>query len=82
VSGRAAAPPRRTSAELLMPEASEPRHCRHCLGNCPGDCLLGDGQCIHGWNDRPGRPFRLPVLLTRRWWNRALWGVHGRPRKG
>jgi len=22
-----------------MPEY---RHCRHCLGGCPGDCLIGD----------------------------------------
>ena len=30
-----------------MPGDGKFRHCRHCLGdNCPGDCLLGDGQCI------------------------------------
>ena len=36
-----------------MPAA---RHCRHCLGDCPGNCLIGDsGRCIHGWNaKRPG----------------------------
>jgi len=29
------------------------RHCRHCLGDCPGDCLLGEsGRCIHGWNTK------------------------------
>jgi hypothetical protein len=57
-------------------------HCRHCLGNCPGDCLLGDGQCIHGWDERPARHFRWQAVLRRRWWDRVLWGVHGRPRKG
>ena len=30
------------------------RHCRHCWGDCLGECLLGDtGMCIHGWNSRP-----------------------------
>jgi len=29
-----------------------PRHCRHCWGDCPGDCMLPgqlgqDGSCIH-----------------------------------
>jgi len=34
-----------------MSEGGHIRHCRHCLGDgCPGDCLFGDGQCIHGWN--------------------------------
>jgi hypothetical protein len=57
-----------------MPETRQPRHCRHCLGGgCPGDCLLGDGQCIHGWNDRRPR-FTWRVVLTRRWWRRVLWG--------
>jgi hypothetical protein len=44
------------------------------LGGCPGTCLLGDGQCIHGWNGKrpPGVTWR--VLLTRRWWHRVLWG--------
>jgi hypothetical protein len=66
-----------------MPEVRRLRHCRHCLlGGCSGDCLLGDGQCIHGWNGNrpPGVTWRL--LLTRRWWHRILWGDpswrHGR----
>jgi hypothetical protein len=60
-----------------MPQA---RHCRHCAGNCPGDCLIGDtGRCMHGWNEKHPRQFRLQVLLTREWWNRVFWGVHGRP---
>ncbi|HEY0938302.1 MAG TPA: hypothetical protein VGD91_31720 [Trebonia sp.] len=58
--------------------ARPPRHCRHCAGDCPGDCLLGDGQCSHGWDTRPPRQFGWPVLLTRRWWDRVLWGQHGR----
>jgi hypothetical protein len=63
-----------------MPEVRQPRHCRHCLGggcpggDLPGTCLLGDGQCIHGWNGKrpPGVTWR--VVLTRRWWHRVLWG--------
>jgi hypothetical protein len=60
-------------ASAHLPEVRRPRHCRHCLGDCPGDCLLDDGQCIHGWNGkRPGLTWQ--VLLTRRWWHRVLWG--------
>jgi hypothetical protein len=60
-----------------MPEARPARHCRHCAGDCPGDCLLGDGQCIHGWNGK--RPRQLPwqLLTTRRGWRRLLWGHRG-----
>jgi hypothetical protein len=65
-----------------MSESRQPRHCRHCAGDCPGDCLLGDGQCIHGWHEKRPRQFGWRVLLTRRWWDRALWGVHGKPRLG
>jgi hypothetical protein len=62
-------------AERHMPEARQPRHCRHCLGdNCPGDCLLGDGQCIHGWNGNRPRDVTWRVLLTRAWWHKLLWG--------
>lgn len=55
-----------------MPEV---RHCRHCWGDCPGDCLVGEsGICIHGWNGkRP--PFRWQLLLNRRWWRRVFWGT-------
>jgi hypothetical protein len=68
--------------ERLMPEATQPtpprqpRHCRHCLGDCPG-CLLDDGQCIHGWNGKRPREFTWRVVLTRRWWDRVLWGTGG-----
>jgi hypothetical protein len=52
------------------------RHCRHCLGNCSGDCLLGDsGRCIHEWNRKPSQLPRWQLLLTRRWWRRVFWGV-------
>jgi hypothetical protein len=61
-----------------MPDAAQPRHCRHCLGDCPGDCLLGDDWCIHGRNEKRPRTFTWQVLLTRRWWDRVLWGLHGR----
>jgi hypothetical protein len=52
------------------------RHCRHCAGNCSGDCLLpGDsGLCIH--RPLPGMPLRVRLRLigTRRFWRRLLWG--------
>ena len=58
-----------------MPEVRKPAHCRHCPGDgCPGDCLLGDGQCIHGWNGRRPPAFTWRLLLDRRWWHRVLWG--------
>ncbi|HEX4291242.1 MAG TPA: hypothetical protein VH021_20115 [Trebonia sp.] len=51
------------------------RHCRHCLGDhCPGDCLLADGQCIHGWNGKHPGTVHWQLLLTRRFWHRVLWG--------
>jgi hypothetical protein len=56
-----------------MPEL---RHCQHCLGDCPGDCLLGNsGRCIHGWNDNHSRQFSWQVILTRKWWHRVFWGA-------
>ncbi|MGN6792415.1 MAG: hypothetical protein ACTHJW_08495 [Streptosporangiaceae bacterium] len=56
-----------------MPEI---RHCRHCAGDCVGDCILGEsGLCIHGWNQKPPRQFRWQWLLTRRWWRRVFWGI-------
>ena len=54
----------------------EHRHCRHCLGGCPGDCLIGDsGRCIHGWNGKHQRQFSWQLILTRKWWHRVFWGV-------
>jgi hypothetical protein len=63
-----------------MPEAPSPRHCRHCLGNHSGDCLLGDGQCIHGWNEKRPRLSPWQLLRSRRWWHRVLWGGGESPR--
>jgi hypothetical protein len=60
-----------------MLEARQPRHCRHCWGNCGDYCLLDDGTCIHGWNGHRPR-ITLRALLTRRWWNRVFWGVYGK----
>jgi hypothetical protein len=58
---------------------THPRHCRHCAGNCPGDCIIDDsGMCMHGWNVKPRRYFSWQMLLTRRWWRRVLWGVQSR----
>ena len=53
------------------------RHCRHCLGDCPGDCLLpGDtGLCIHQPVPGLSWPDRLRLLASRRWWRRVFWGV-------
>jgi len=60
-----------------MQETRQPRHCRHCWSSCGGNCLLPDGTCIHGYNgNRP--PIALRALLTRRWWNRVLWGEYGK----
>ncbi|MGH3282890.1 MAG: hypothetical protein ACRDNW_27700 [Trebonia sp.] len=70
----------RFPAERHMPEARQPRHCRHCWGNCLGDCLLGDGQCIHGWNGKRPQGLTWRVLLTRGWWDRVLWGEQGKRR--
>jgi hypothetical protein len=61
-----------------MPDAMQPTHCRHCLGDCPGDCLLDGGWCIHGRNEKRPRALAWQAPLTRRWWDRVLWGVHGR----
>ena len=61
----------RDPGERRMPEI---RHCRHCWGDCPGDCLVGEsGQCIHGWNEKPPRQLGKK-LLSRRWWHRVFWG--------
>jgi hypothetical protein len=56
-----------------MPAA---RHCRHCLGDCPGDCLIGEsGQCIHGWNAKRPRRFSWQQLMNRNWWHRVFRGI-------
>ena len=59
---------------------SEARHCRHCWGDCPGECLIGQpGRCIHGWNGKHPRQFRWQLLLTRNWWHP---GAPRRPVRG
>jgi len=51
------------------------RHCRHCAGDCPGDCLLGEsGRGRHGWNEKRPRQFSWQLLVTRSWWRRVFWG--------
>ena len=57
------------------------RHCRHCWGNCDGDCLLpgpaGEaGLCIH--NPNPRLPWRDRFLLVtvKGFWRRFFWGTH------
>jgi hypothetical protein len=55
-------------------QVRQPRHCRHCLlGDCPGDCLLADGRCIHHVS-RGLQKFGWRALLSRRWWRRVFWG--------
>ena len=73
---RACRAAREIPAERHMPEIRQARHCRHCAGNCPGDCLLSDGQCIHGRNGERPLPFMWQLLVTRRFWHRVLWGPH------
>jgi hypothetical protein len=53
------------------------RHCRHCWGDCPGDCLLpGDqGLCIHRYSPRLTFRERLRAAATRRFWHRVFWGA-------
>jgi hypothetical protein len=44
------------------------RHCRHCWGDCPGDCLLDDtGMCIHNANTMMIRQLRAQRPLSLRW---------------
>jgi hypothetical protein len=53
------------------------RHCRHCWGECPGDCLIpgAAGLCIHKPNPRLTSRERMLLLLDRRFWRRVFWGV-------
>ena len=52
------------------------RHCRHCLGDCRGECLLpgSTGLCIHRPVPRRGPRERIRLIATRRFWRRLLWG--------
>jgi hypothetical protein len=62
---------------MTQQPTARPRHCRHCLGGCDGNCVIGDGrQCIHGWNGKRQRTFYWQLVLTRRWWHRVFWGPY------
>ncbi len=52
-------------------------HCRHCLGNCPGSCLLpgGEGLCIHQPTPKLTARQRLARVRTRRFWHSVFWGT-------
>jgi hypothetical protein len=52
-------------------------HCRHCFGDCPGDCLLpgGGGLCIHKPFPKMTLGERLALLRTRRFWRRVFRGT-------
>jgi hypothetical protein len=44
------------------------RHCRHCWGGCPGDCLLDDtGTCIHNAHVTMMRQTRARRRLSPAW---------------
>jgi hypothetical protein len=61
---------------LKDPDMTAVRHCRHCWGDCLGECLLGDtGMCIHGRNSRTAPRMRAQWLLSRKWWRRVFWGT-------
>jgi hypothetical protein len=56
------------------------RHCPHCWGDCPGDCLLpgpaGEaGLCIHHPTQRPPLPILVRRLGKASFWRRVMWGV-------
>jgi hypothetical protein len=41
------------------------RHCRHCWGNCLGDCIMDDtGRCIHEISRRAPWRLRMRYLLS------------------
>ena len=52
------------------------RHCRHCWGNCLGDCVLdySAGMCIHGRDGAKRMRMQPQWLVNRRWWRWVLWG--------
>jgi hypothetical protein len=55
------------------------RHCRHCWGNCAGNCMLpGLDVCIHDVHRGPRLPLsaRLRAVRGRRFWRRLLFGIH------
>ena len=70
-------PSRTCAARCEIPDERRMiRHCRHCAGDCPGDCLLGEsGRCLHGWNEKRPRRFSWQLLLNRGWWRRVFWGA-------
>ncbi len=53
------------------------RHCRHCLGDCGGVCLLPGQQdlCIHQPVRRLAMRERMALLSDRRFWHRFFWGI-------
>jgi hypothetical protein len=63
-------------ARLGSEDMGGARHCRHCLGDCPGDCLLPgqSGLCIHNPTPRMALRDRLLLIGSRRFWKRVLWG--------
>lgn len=54
-----------------MPPTS---HCRHCLGDCAGECLLPGGLCVHKPVPRRSAREWLVLIRTRGFW-RWFFGV-------
>jgi hypothetical protein len=56
-------------------QMSPTRHCKHCWGDCPGDCLLPgvEGRCIHKTSSGPPLRDWPRVMITRRFWRWFLW---------
>lgn len=57
------------------------RHCRHCWGNCDGECLLpgaagAAGLCIHNPNPRLSWRDRLVLVRAKGFWRRFFWGTN------
>jgi hypothetical protein len=57
------------------------RHCRHCWGDCSGDCLRDDtGTCIHNEHIKMMRRTRVGRRLLSPAWLRMRFRGHYRAR--
>jgi hypothetical protein len=55
------------------PRPTDVRHCRHCWGDCRGECLLEQpGMCIHGRNTKITLKVRFQWPLSLKWQRTAL----------
>jgi len=60
----------RRSSFFAGSQVPQTRHCKHCWGDCPGDCLLPgeQGLCIHIISLGPPLRYWPRLMLTRRFW--------------